>query len=397
MIGDGWDGEPAVRPGSGAEGDGPRARRVAVVTGSRADYGLLRPVMRAVQARQDLRLLVIAAGSHLVQPALTFRDVKADFEVADSVPMQVAGRTGRGEDVQALGAGVARFGRSFEAHNPDWVVVLGDRIEALAAACAASIGGRALAHVHGGDRAEGVSDEAIRHAVSKLGHLHLAATEASAERLRRMGEASWRVRVTGSPAIDELASMPALDERAHHELGAPEVVFLMHPVGRHAEEEEAGAAAVLAGLRGRRVLALAPNFDPGRPGIVRAISGAGVRSVEHLPRAKFVGLLKRLAGAGGVMVGNSSAGLIEAAALGLGVVNVGDRQAGRERGPNVVEVPQPSPEAVARAVAQAASRVGAGAGEGHPYGDGHAGERIAQALAEVDPRAPGVVRKLNAY
>lgn len=393
MIGDGWDGEPSVRPG--AEREEPRARRVAVVTGSRADYGLLRPVMRAVQAQADLRLLVIAAGSHLVQPALTFRDVKKDFEIADSVPMQVAGRTGRAADVQAIGTGVARFGRSFEAHDPDWVVVLGDRIEALAAACAASIGGRAVAHVHGGDRAEGVSDDAIRHAVSKLAHLHLAATESSGERLRRMGEPGARVRVTGSPAIDELEGFGALEEGAYRELGAPEAVFLMHPVGRHAEEEEAGAAAVLAGLRGIRVLALAPNFDPGRPGIVRAIESAGVRHLEHLPRARFVGLLKRLAGAGGVLVGNSSAGLIEAAALGLGVVNVGDRQAGRERGGNVADVPQPSPEAVARGVDEARTR--GGRGTAHPYGDGRAGARIARALANVDPRAPGFVRKLNAY
>ena len=188
MIGDGWDGDPSVRPESARGDDGGR-RRVAVVTGSRAEFGLLRPVMRAIDARGDLQLQVIAAGSHLIPPALTFRDVKRDFEIADSVPMQVAGRSTRFDDAESVGRGVARFARSFQALDPHWVVVLGDRIEAFAAASAASIGGRAVAHLHGGDRAEGVSDEAMRHAITKLAHLHLPgdATQ-SADRILRMGE-----------------------------------------------------------------------------------------------------------------------------------------------------------------------------------------------------------------
>ncbi|MEM0984572.1 MAG: UDP-N-acetylglucosamine 2-epimerase, partial [Planctomycetota bacterium] len=136
MIGEGWA-EPQ-RESTGRP-DAVRPRVVAVVTGSRAEFGLLAPVMEAVNRQAGLELRVIAAGSHLVSPALTFRDVKARFEVADSIPMQTAGRTGRYADVEAVGRGVARFGRSFELLRPDWVVVLGDRIEAFAAASAASI------------------------------------------------------------------------------------------------------------------------------------------------------------------------------------------------------------------------------------------------------------------
>src|SRR5690606_1773684 len=153
MIGPGWADERnsprTARPA--------RGRRVAVVTGSHADFGLLAPVMSAVQAHPDLELLVVAAGAHLIPPAETFREVKAGFPVADSVPMQVAGRIGRFDDAEALGKGIARFARSFQALEPDWVVVLGDRIEAFAAASAASVGGWALAHIHGGDRAPGVA------------------------------------------------------------------------------------------------------------------------------------------------------------------------------------------------------------------------------------------------
>ena len=106
-------------------------RRILVVTGSRAEFGLLRPVMYAVQRHPELELIVVAAGSHLIQPALTLRDVKAEFAIADSVPMQIVGKTGRYEDAEALGRGVGRFARVFLAMNPDWVVVLGDRIEAF--------------------------------------------------------------------------------------------------------------------------------------------------------------------------------------------------------------------------------------------------------------------------
>jgi UDP-hydrolysing UDP-N-acetyl-D-glucosamine 2-epimerase len=378
-----------------AEGDlnpGTR-RRVVVITGSRAEYGLLRPAMRAVSRRADLDLGVVVAGSHLVGPSLTYHEVKRDFPISGAVPMQVAGRTGRDADVEAAGTGVARFGRLFASLAPDWVVVLGDRIEAFAAAAAAGIGGHALAHIHGGDRAEGIADEAMRHAITKLAHLHLAATRASAERIIRMGEDPACVHVVGSPALDDLPECPPLDEGAWVDLGSPTVVFLMHPVGRTADEERAGAAEVLAGLAGERVLALKPNLDAGREGIVRAIDDAGVRSAEHLPRPVFVGLLKRLSASAGVLVGNSSAGLIECAALGVPVVDVGSRQAGRERCANVVHVELERSAAVREGV-NAARRLDL-VNLPHPYGDGRAGERIADILASTRP--PRGLRKRCAY
>lgn len=398
MIGDGWDGDPSIRPGPP---DPPvkGVRRIAVVTGTRAEFGLLEPVMRAVLARPDQQLAVIPCGAHLISPAITYREVKAAFgpHIADVVPMQVAGRSGRWADVEALGRGVARFGRAFERLSPDWVVVLGDRVEPFAAASAASVGGLAVAHIHGGDRAEGVADEAMRHAITKLAHLHLAATGQSRERIVRMGERPEHVIVTGSPAIDALGAINPIEDAALRELGlssVPTVLFLMHPVGRPAEVEEAGAAGVLEGLRGERILALHPNFDPGREGIVRAVEGAGVLALGHLPRPAFVGLLKRMAAARGVLVGNSSAGLIEGAALGVPVLDIGPRQAGRERCANVVHTDAERAEPVAAALRRARE---APASAAHPYGDGHAGERIAEALARVNPHDPALLRKRCAY
>ncbi len=392
MIGDGWDGDPAVRPATGPV-EAPRRRRVAVVTGTRAEFGLLAPVMRAVRDHPELELLVIACGSHLVSPAESFREVKAQFEVADSVPMQIAGRIGRLDDVEAVGRGVSRFGRSFGGLRPDWVVVLGDRIEAFAAATAASIGGFALAHLHGGDRAEGVADEAMRHAITKLAHLHLAATEESADRIVRMGEPRERVQVIGSPALDDLPRFEPLGDEAWAAMGSPRAVFLMHPVGRSDEAEEASASAVLAALADRPVLALSPNLDPGRRGVARAIESAGVRTAEHLPRERFVGLLKRLGASGGVLVGNSSAGLIEAAALRVPAVDVGPRQNGREHAGNVVRCAERT-EAVAAAL-RAAERLDLSA-MAHPFGDGRSGVRAAAAIARTEPDAR-LLRKRCTY
>ncbi len=364
-----------------------------MVTGSRADFGLLTPVMRAVEARAELELLVIAAGAHLIQPALTFRDVKTQFRVADSVPMQVAGRAGRAGDVEATGKGIGRFGRSFERLKPDWVVVLGDRIEAFAAAAAASIGGLAVAHLHGGDVAEGVADEAMRHAVTKLAHLHLPATEASAARIRRMGEPAARIVVVGSPAIDGLEAVEPIGDERWEALGRPEVLVAFHPIGRADEAEEHGAATVLEAVSGKRVLALHPNHDPGRDGIMRALLGApgSVRLFEHLPRVEFLRTVARLARENGVVVGNSSAGLIEVPALGCPVVDVGPRQGGREPAPGVVRVEQEDAGRVREAIERAR---GAPPEPGaHPFGDGRAGARAAEALCAFDPYEPGVLRK----
>lgn len=403
MIGDGWDDTPSVRPGP-QESEAPRAPgeklRVCVVTGTRAEFGLLRPVMRAIHQHQSLELAVIAAGSHLISPATTFHEVKQHFNIAEVVPMQIAGKTGRAEDVEATARGVARFGRAFVNLRPDWVVVLGDRIEAFAAGIAASIGGFALVHIHGGDRAEGIADESMRHALTKLASIHFPASPASAERIVRMGEDATRVHQVGSPAIDDLASIEVMPDDQYNAMGSPTVVFLMHPVGQPLEVEEAQASAVLDGLRDERVVALMPNFDPGRDGIVRALANVSatrtnVVIAEHLPREQFVGLLKRMTTVQGVLVGNSSAGLIEAAALRVPVVDIGSRQSGRERVANVVHTPFAQSESVQQSVQRARSLDVSNLA--HPYGDGKTGPRIASVLASVNPRDGQLLRKKCSY
>ncbi len=375
-------------------------RRVAVITGTRAEFGLLDTVMRAIATHDALELCVVVAGAHLLAPAETVREVAAKYTIAATVPMQTPGMHTRADDARSLGRGVAGFADAFELLRPAWVVVLGDRIEAFAAASAASVAGIAVAHIHGGDRAEGVADEAMRHAISKLAHLHLAATAMSAERLVRMGEPAERVRIVGSPAIDDLHAIAPMSDDDWRALGEPEAIVLHHPIGRDDDAEAADMRAILEGVAGLRVAALAPNSDPGRVGVIRAISDARSRGgisafAEHLPRESFIGALRRLAAAGGALVGNSSAGLIEAAAIPVATLDIGPRQHGREHAENIVHIDTPTANTVrevferARSIKLTTLR--------HPYGDGRSGERIASTLATFDPREPGFIRKHNTY
>jgi len=377
---------------------------VAVCTGSRAEFGLLEPIMWAVDAHEALTLRVIVAGAHLLPPAQTWRDVETTFPLAAQIPMQRAGATSRLEDAAALGRGVAGFARTFEEIQPDWVVVLGDRIEALAAACAASVGGLAVAHLHGGDRAEGVADEAMRHAITKLAHLHLPATEQSAQRICQMGEEASRVHVVGSPAIDALAGVEPLGDDAWRDMGSPDTVFLMHPVGREREEEQRDADAAFDALAsiGLRIIALHPNNDPGREGVMDAIASAGVNTLAHLQRSTFLALLKRLTTTQGFILGNSSAGLIECAAIGLPAVDIGPRQSGRERAGNVVHVDlacEQNGEARKQAIVQAitAARELHPDASAHPFGDGCTGPRVAALLAQAGKPDWRFLRKQNTY
>lgn len=374
-------------------------RRIAIATGSRADFGLLVPVIEACRANPDFITLVIASGAHMLSPAETWREVDQRFGLDATVNMQQTGVTGRLADAEALGTGTAGFARAFARLKPDWVVVLGDRIEAFAAASAASVGGIALAHLHGGDRAEGVADEAMRHAITKLAHLHLPATVQSAQRIEQMGEPASRIHPVGSPAADGLASIQPLDDESFAELGSPQLIVLHHPAGLDAASEQATVRAITEAVGDRPHLWLDPNADPGTDAVRSAIESlppcpARTRR-DHLPRETFVALLKRLAGSGGAIIGNSSAGLIEAAILGLPAINLGPRQAGRERPSTVIDIPDPTPQTVADALARAAlmdrSTVD------HPYGDGRTGSRVAALLASTDPHDPALLRKRNTY
>jgi len=384
------------------------ARTVAVITGSRAEFGLLWSVIRALRKRRNVKLEVIAGGEH--DPLLAgtasevmdavdgaqfigFDDVVAGIQELGIAPAASTAIALGVENTMGarLGIEVVRYAMHLSELRPDFVLVLGDRIEAFAAAAAAAVSGIRVAHMHGGDRAEGIADESLRHATSKLAHLHLPATETSAQRLIAMGEDPARVHVVGSPAIDDVADTRPLSDAEFAALGAPSLVVLLHPTGEPDDIEHARAARLLACCaRIAPALALHPNHDPGRSGIMRAMEESGLPHRAHLPRAKFLGLLRRAR----ALVGNSSAGLIEAAAIPIWCVNVGRRQSGRERAANVIDIEnwdyQTIESAISRALRQPIGRIE------HPFGDGRTGERVAHLLASISPNA-APLRKQNSY
>lgn len=365
----------------------PRRRRIAVITGTRAEYGLLRTTIRAIQRHKRLRLQLAATGMHLVRKfGLTVRQIEADgFPLAARVLMQ-RGTDDALDQAEGLARGIRGIARFLQDAGSDIVLVLGDRIEAMAGALAGVTTGRIVAHVHGGDVAPGDLDDALRHAITKLAHVHLTATRASMRRVLQMGERRAHVFLVGAPGLDELASL--LHEHARPLQPTGDALIVHHPCGRSAEDEARVMRDLLGAVKrqGHRRLIVYPNSDRGHEGVIAAIRDHAARSrpgevsvFRSLPRDEFVRCLI----SADVLVGNSSSGIIEAPFVGTPSVNVGARQTGREPGgPSVFhadENPKSIGQALARALRSRRRRPAFSV-----YGDGHAGQRIAEILAQIE-------------
>ena len=339
-------------------------RRIAVVTGSPAEYGLLYPLLCLIKSDRSLDLQLIVSGSHLVAAhGLTVSQIKTDgFTIAARVPMPL-------QDsplgvAAAMAAGLSGFARAFSRLKPDILVLLGDRYETLAAASAALPFGLPIAHLHGGEATQGAWDEQVRHAVTKLSHLHFCAAEPYARRLRQLGEDPRRVFCFGSPGLDRIRSVARLSRaELERQLGLvlrrPLVLVTYQPETLEASGGRTGFEAVLAALARTDATCVFnyPNADLGRNVLVSRID-AFIRA--HPGRAKaFPSLGSRrylsLMAQADAMVGNSSSGLLEAPYFALPAVNVGDRQKGRMRAANVIDVPRPDRAAVGRALSRALS------------------------------------------
>lgn len=367
-----------------------------MITGTRAEWGLLEPVLSAMRKRRRLDARVIVTGMHLLKKFGSTVNVirEAGWPIAAEVKMQT-GRDSVAAEAAVLARGIAGIGAALEAMDAEIVLVLGDRIEAFAGACAAAVGRRVLAHIHGGDQAPGDVDDVLRNAITRLAHVHLAASREAAVRLRKMGEDPKRIHVVGAPGLDDIRVFMAAERKdaratdawlAKH-LGPlaerPYAVVLQHPCGRTAEAEGRTMQHILQAVHrsGLAGVVIYPNSDPGHSGIVREI--AALKNDPHwrifrsLPRQDYLRLLSRAA----VLVGNSSGGIIESASLGLYVVNVGPRQHGRLRcGKNVIDVGESTDAIVhglCRALSEPALRMSRSVSV---YGDGRSGERIARVL-----------------
>lgn len=366
-------------------------RRICIVTGSRAEYGLLRWVMEGIRDSADLELQLAVTGMHLASGfGSTYRAIESDgFRIDRRIEMSLESDAPV-DLTRALGAATAGFGSALEDLDPHVLVVLGDRFEILAAASAALLARIPVAHIHGGEASEGAYDEAIRHAVTKMSHLHFVAADEYRDRVVQLGESPDRVFVVGGLGVDsirrlELLGRDELEASLGFPLAAKNLLVTFHP----ATLEEGAAAgqmaellAALAELSDTRIIFTMPNADAESHGVWRMIGdfvrkNSAARAVASLGQLRYLSCIAHVDG----VVGNSSSGLIEAPALKKGTVNIGDRQKGRLRAGSVIDC-----AAERSAISAAFARLYSPefqrllAGVRNPYGEGGASERVVEVL-----------------
>lgn len=373
-------------------------RRICYLTGTRADFGLMSSTLHAIaqDPRLDLRLLV--TGMHLSpRYGHTVNEIESEgFVIAARLPVELEDSSAAGMAMN-LGRMLQGIVPALQAIEPDILLLLGDRGEMLAGAIAAIHLGIPIAHLHGGERS-GTVDEPVRHAISKLAHLHFVATQEARDRLVRMGEQSMHVHVVGAPGVDGLVESKRPDRAAlcliaGFDPDKPIGLLVYHPVLQESADADRQVCEVLSAAEGIQVLALMPNSDAGSEAVRRrlteAASAGRVVLRTHLPREEYIGWLSCC----DVLLGNSSSGIIEAASFGTPVVNIGTRQNLRERNANVMDVPAKLND-VRAALADALSH------GRYPkvniYGDGQAGRRIVELLATTSLSSELMV-KCNAY
>jgi UDP-N-acetylglucosamine 2-epimerase (non-hydrolysing)/GDP/UDP-N,N'-diacetylbacillosamine 2-epimerase (hydrolysing) len=371
-------------------------RRVCAVTGGRADYGLLRWVMKEIDADPALSLQVVVTGMHLSPEfGLSYREVEADgFAIDARVEMLVSSDTAIGVG-KSIGLGVSGFADVLDRLRPDVLLVLGDRFEILAAVQAALVARIPVAHIAGGDTTEGAFDESIRHAITKMAHLHFVTNEVSARRVRQLGENPAHVFNVGSPGIDgvrrlRLRDRPTLEAELGYRFQRTNLLVTFHPVTLDARSSQNHFRELLSALDRLGddvgIVFTLPNADPEGRALTRIVeeyvaTRPRTRAFASLGQERYLSLMAQM----DAVVGNSSSGLYEAPTLGKPTVNIGDRQRGRLQAASVVNC---APEAMDIVAAIERALALDARGVINPYGDGFSAARICDGLRAIpDVRA----------
>ena len=368
-------------------------RTIGVVTVERSDYGIYLPILRRIQVDPELHLHLIVSGAHLAPGfGLTVNMIQADgFEIGERIEMLLASDSPEGI-AKSIGLGVIGFAQAFARFRPDILLVLGDRFEMHAAALAALPFNIPVTHIHGGEVTQGAMDDALRHSLTKLSHLHFVSTPEYAQRVAQLGEEKWRITVSGAPSLDNLrlGTLPTreqLEVQFNFRLHPAPLLVTFHPVTLEFEQTEWQITELMAALNqlDMPVIFTMPNADT-RNGIVRqqiaeyARTHTSAWSVENFGTQNYFGVMQFAA----AMIGNSSSGIIEAPSFKLPVVNIGTRQTGRVRANNVIDVGYERSEIVAGVQRAITPEFREGLRERvNPYGDGRAAEHIVDGLKAV--------------
>ena len=375
---------------------GKKPKKILAVTGTRAEYGLLFPVLTLMRAHEGIDLQILATCMHMSEKfGNTLTEIEGDgFDVAERVDMEL------GEDTpvskaRSMGLGLSRMAEAFARVRPDAIMVLGDRYEILAAVSAAAMLNIPVIHLEGGHLTEGAIDDAFRHAITKLSHLHFTAIEDYRARIIQMGEDPQNVYAVGSTGLDnilgqERISRADIEADTGFDFGEKSLLVTFHPetldVQKTPAEQIAPLFSALDRLDGVNILFTAPNADPGGESVLTEIEKyvagrAHAKMVKSLGRRRYVSVMDIVDG----VVGNSSSGIIEAPSFGIGTVNIGARQDGRKRAASIVDCPGDA-DAIHRAIEKILSDDFRQMAKGvvNPFGDGKAAAKIVDVVAKAD-------------
>lgn len=370
-------------------------RKICVVTGTRADYGLLRWVMQGIKDDPELTLQVIATGMHLSPEfGLTYQAIEDDgFCIDRKLEMLVSSDSTAGI-AKSMGLGLIGFADALSELQPDLMVVLGDRFEIFSAVSAALVARIPVAHLHGGETTEGAFDEALRHSITKMSHLHFVATEEYRRRVIQLGEQPERVFLVGGLGIDNIKRLKLLDRTEleaslDFKLGPKNLLITFHPVtleSATAAKQMEELLAALSALPDTNLVFTMPNADADGRLLIKMVEQfvaqhANARAYNSLGQLRYLSCLAHVDG----VIGNSSSGLLEAPSLKKGTINIGDRQRGRVQAASVINC-QPDRRSIAAALDKLYSQAFQASLRqvSNPYGEGGASEKVVSALKNQD-------------
>jgi UDP-hydrolysing UDP-N-acetyl-D-glucosamine 2-epimerase len=379
-------------------------RTIAVVTSSRADYSHLYWPLHDLAQHEDVDLKLIVLGAHLSpQFGETVKEIEKDgFPIAARLECLLSSDTDVGM-AKTLGVAVLSLADLLGQMRPDLLLLIADRYEMLAPAAVALTLRIPIAHIEGGEISEGAIDDAVRNALTKMSHIHFTSTEGARARVIAMGEEPWRVHRAGAPSLDHLRrsrllGIHELEQQLELDLQRPTAVVAYHPVTivRDTTQE---ADSLFAALRevDAQILFCYPNADAGSHALLERTRAflstrSDARIFVNLDSVAYWSLLRQV----GLLIGNSSSGIMEAASFALPVVNVGFRQKGRERARNVLDA-EPETRAILTKIGEAMSLEfrESLAGMTNPYGDGRASEKIVQVLTSVPLSEELIVKRAD--
>lgn len=372
-------------------------KKIAVFTGTRAEYGLLYWLMREIESDEELELQLIVSGMHLSPEfGYTVESIEKDgFLVSEKVEMLLSSSTDVGV-AKSIGLGVIGFADALDRLRPDCLIILGDRFEALAVAQAAMIMQIPIAHLHGGELTEGLIDEAIRHSITKMAQLHFTSAEVYRKRVIQLGESPDRVFNVGAPAIEnvrrlKLLNQGELEASLEFKLGDMPLLVTYHPVTLKAGGGIESLKNLLSALDRvapeHKLVITFPNADTHGRELIEVLKEYASRNpgrvllTQSLGQLRYLSLMKIC----GAVVGNSSSGLLEAPAFGVPTVDIGIRQKGRFKPDSVIESGEELSEiSAALSVALSEDHRSASKAALNPYGDGHVSEKVIPVLKSKD-------------